>query len=380
VTDHHHTAEIMLRHADMQLGRKRTTPFGDLRGAAAGFWTGDKGFVGGTDDPAGLTHLGARMYDQTLGRFTQTDPLIDYFEPQQMHGYAYANNAPPTYTDPDGLIFRQLAKAATSTVSTVTNVQQRVANTVTNAAATAGRAVANFAKDTANTIKEDPWKFAAQVAVGVAITAGVAVLCAATAGIGCGVGAAIVAGALAGSASAGVGYGIEVARGEREHNWADLATELVVGAIIGGALGGAAGVLGKTISGRIASTFGKRTPTTQKPPTGTTTPASNSPHPNAQPRMDLNGLDEAFLEANKHALAVARSQSPQMVSTSNQTICKPGQLTYSIVQPLPPYAVVQHPAVIDPVTSWVYAIGATVATVAIAVKRWVSRDGLNYVV
>ncbi|MCP2323531.1 RHS repeat-associated protein [Hamadaea flava] len=63
----------------------------------------DKGFVGGTEDGTGLTHLGAREYDPATGRFISVDPVLDENDPQQLHGYSYANNAPVTASDPDGL-------------------------------------------------------------------------------------------------------------------------------------------------------------------------------------------------------------------------------------------------------------------------------------
>jgi RHS repeat-associated protein len=65
----------------------------------------DKGFVGGTRDNTGLSHLGAREYDPNLGRFISVDPVIDTDGPQQMHGYAYANNNPSTDSDATGLMF-----------------------------------------------------------------------------------------------------------------------------------------------------------------------------------------------------------------------------------------------------------------------------------
>ncbi|WP_213457440.1 RHS repeat-associated core domain-containing protein, partial [Rhizomonospora bruguierae] len=82
-----------------------TTPFGAMRGAASGVWPSamDKGFVGGTGDPSGLTHLGARQYDPEIGRFASVDPVIDSSNPQQMNGFAYANNSPATSSDPTGL-------------------------------------------------------------------------------------------------------------------------------------------------------------------------------------------------------------------------------------------------------------------------------------
>ncbi|WUD85851.1 RHS repeat-associated core domain-containing protein [Streptomyces sp. NBC_00503] len=61
--------------------------------------------VGGTTDSTGLTHLGAREYDPTLGRFISVDPIIDTTDPQQMHGYTYGNNNPLINSDPDGNFF-----------------------------------------------------------------------------------------------------------------------------------------------------------------------------------------------------------------------------------------------------------------------------------
>ena len=48
-------------------------------------------------------HLGAREYDPQLGRFLSVDPVMDVDEPQQMHGYSYADGSPVTMSDPDGL-------------------------------------------------------------------------------------------------------------------------------------------------------------------------------------------------------------------------------------------------------------------------------------
>lgn len=56
-------------------------------------WQGVKGFVGGTTTPAtGLTHLGARDYDPTTGRFISVDPLLDTGDSQSLDGYAYAGS------------------------------------------------------------------------------------------------------------------------------------------------------------------------------------------------------------------------------------------------------------------------------------------------
>ena len=58
------------RHRPTTLGltRGRTLPFGEPRGTQPTTWPGEKGFIGGTLDPTGLTHIGAREYDAAQGR------------------------------------------------------------------------------------------------------------------------------------------------------------------------------------------------------------------------------------------------------------------------------------------------------------------------
>lgn len=101
--DHHGTAEEAIDANNQTLTQRRFTPFGQPRGASIGPWPGDKGFVGGTSDPTGLTHLGARDYDPATGRFISVDPLADLSDPQTWNGYAYAGNNPVTDSDPSGL-------------------------------------------------------------------------------------------------------------------------------------------------------------------------------------------------------------------------------------------------------------------------------------
>ncbi|WP_245828191.1 RHS repeat-associated core domain-containing protein [Micromonospora avicenniae] len=105
VSDHHGTAELAINATNLAVARRRTLPYGEQRGATTGTWAAgmDKGFVGGTQDPTGLTHLGAREYDTFAGRFISVDPIIDLADPQQWNGYNYANNNPATLSDPSGL-------------------------------------------------------------------------------------------------------------------------------------------------------------------------------------------------------------------------------------------------------------------------------------
>ncbi|MEU3249919.1 polymorphic toxin-type HINT domain-containing protein [Streptomyces sp. NPDC006997] len=102
--DHHGTALLAIDAATQELSQRRTLPFGGVRGEEPVNWPGTKGFVGGTQDAAtGLTHLGAREYDPTTGRFLSVDPIMDLTDPQQINGYTYGNNNPLTFSDPSGL-------------------------------------------------------------------------------------------------------------------------------------------------------------------------------------------------------------------------------------------------------------------------------------
>ncbi|XVQ11525.1 RHS repeat-associated core domain-containing protein [Spirillospora sp. CA-255316] len=103
--DHQGTAQIAVNATDQTITTRRHTTYGAVRGLDdKSTWPNDKGFVGGTNDPTGLTHLGARQYDPDTGRFISVDPLMDPADPQQMNGYTYANNNPVTNSDPDGLM------------------------------------------------------------------------------------------------------------------------------------------------------------------------------------------------------------------------------------------------------------------------------------
>lgn len=63
------------------------------------------------DQDTGLVYMGARYYDPQVGRFMSTDPVgfLDD-KPMQFNRYAYANNNPYTYVDPDGEIAAHVGK------------------------------------------------------------------------------------------------------------------------------------------------------------------------------------------------------------------------------------------------------------------------------
>ncbi|MFI0823817.1 RHS repeat domain-containing protein [Streptomyces roseolus] len=102
VNDHQGTSMTAINASTLAVTHRKQLPFGELRTAQSNAF-GPRGFVGGTNDPTGLTHLGAREYDPTLGRFLSVDPVVDFNDPAQMNAYSYAHNNPLTKSDPTGL-------------------------------------------------------------------------------------------------------------------------------------------------------------------------------------------------------------------------------------------------------------------------------------
>lgn len=106
VEDRYGTAQAALDAATLSITTRLLDPFGVPRGSSTGWTGGDRAFVGGAPNPeTGLTRLGAREYDPALGKFLSVDPVIDPADPQQLNAYAYGNNSPATFSDPDGLRF-----------------------------------------------------------------------------------------------------------------------------------------------------------------------------------------------------------------------------------------------------------------------------------
>jgi RHS repeat-associated protein len=105
VADPHGTANVTLDATTYAVNKRYTTPFGADRGQPTfGPWPDDKGFLGKTRDTiTGLTHIGAREYDPTVGQFISVDPILASDQPQSLNGYSYANNTPVTGSDPTGL-------------------------------------------------------------------------------------------------------------------------------------------------------------------------------------------------------------------------------------------------------------------------------------
>ncbi|MFJ4873261.1 RHS repeat-associated core domain-containing protein [Streptomyces sp. NPDC088757] len=85
--------------------RRSFKPYGEPRGFKPAAWPNKRSYLGvGIDDTTtGLTHIGAREYDQNTGRFLSADPIIDIADPLQMNGYTYSNGNPVSKSDPTGL-------------------------------------------------------------------------------------------------------------------------------------------------------------------------------------------------------------------------------------------------------------------------------------
>ncbi|MFE4855950.1 RHS repeat-associated core domain-containing protein [Streptomyces sp. NPDC056670] len=100
--DHQGTSLTAVNTSTLDITRRKQLPFGQARTASS--FPGTQGFVGGTTDPTGLVHLGAREYDPALGRFLSVDPVIDFNDPAQLNAYSYAHNNPVTKSDASGMM------------------------------------------------------------------------------------------------------------------------------------------------------------------------------------------------------------------------------------------------------------------------------------
>lgn len=88
----------------LQVWKETYRPYGDRLIQSASSAANDVWFAGASvDDGTGLSYMGARYYDATIGRFVAVDPLR--FNPLDLHSlnrYAYANNNPFKFVDPTG--------------------------------------------------------------------------------------------------------------------------------------------------------------------------------------------------------------------------------------------------------------------------------------
>jgi RHS repeat-associated protein len=83
--------------------RKPVDPYGNPLSAAPSTWPDAHGFLDKPlDQVTGLTDVGARKYDASIGRFISRDPLTEPSDPTQLNGYAYGGDNPVNQADPTG--------------------------------------------------------------------------------------------------------------------------------------------------------------------------------------------------------------------------------------------------------------------------------------
>jgi RHS repeat-associated protein len=110
---------IMETNASGQMigSRHQYQPFGQgLNGQKTGL-----GYTGHLEDTdLGLTYMQQRYYDPVIGRFYSNDPVgFTASNPMMFNRYAYANNNPYKYVDPDGRNSRRREEAAAMLGTTI---------------------------------------------------------------------------------------------------------------------------------------------------------------------------------------------------------------------------------------------------------------------
>ena len=105
ITDTYGTVRAVTDAAGEVLGGREYDPFGRVLRQWGDLDMGplSLGFLGAIEDPTtGLTHLRAREYDPSLGRFLSPDPVLIPVGAPVVTGYAYAFNRPTALADPSG--------------------------------------------------------------------------------------------------------------------------------------------------------------------------------------------------------------------------------------------------------------------------------------
>ncbi|MBN2195751.1 MAG: VCBS repeat-containing protein, partial [Polyangiaceae bacterium] len=105
--DHLGTAGLSTDETGAELQRSTYYPYGELRSSTR--HVEDYGYAGQERDAStGLSYLGARYYDSSIGRFTAADPLFATLDADSLErygeitGYAYAANNPVAMRDETG--------------------------------------------------------------------------------------------------------------------------------------------------------------------------------------------------------------------------------------------------------------------------------------
>lgn len=86
-----------------EIWRESFNPYGTRRIDSLKSGENQQWYTGKREDSTGLVYLGARFYDPEIGRFLSVDPVHFVEEsPTSFNRYAYGNNSPYSYVDPDG--------------------------------------------------------------------------------------------------------------------------------------------------------------------------------------------------------------------------------------------------------------------------------------
>lgn len=127
--------------AGVVVWRKSYVPFGEQIDATLG--NANTAYTGKPhDEVVGLTYFGARHFDPEIGRFSSVDPIgFTEWNPISFNAYAYANNNPYRFVDPDG---RQSQDASCDEVCEYERQRSR--------AAYGARAVSQGASDVADVL------------------------------------------------------------------------------------------------------------------------------------------------------------------------------------------------------------------------------------
>jgi RHS repeat-associated protein len=91
--------------------RESYRPYGERLKNEAASQTNSQWYTGHRQDAdTGLVYMGARHYDPLIGRFLSIDPSgFGESNPHSFNRYAYANNNPMKFTDPDGRFAQAIA-------------------------------------------------------------------------------------------------------------------------------------------------------------------------------------------------------------------------------------------------------------------------------
>ncbi|MGH8480804.1 MAG: RHS repeat domain-containing protein, partial [Gammaproteobacteria bacterium] len=107
--------------------RKSYAPYGQPIGQTA---PNEPGYTGKFEEPdLGIQYFGARWYDPRIGRFLAIDPAgFDPQNPQSFNRYAYANNNPYRYVDPDGRWAEDVVLGVPSVALGTASLSENIAN------------------------------------------------------------------------------------------------------------------------------------------------------------------------------------------------------------------------------------------------------------